>query len=125
MVVAFDVAELVGVDVEADVGDVVEVFAGDEPDDFTDFALGKVAGEIAKGGFVHFFVGGQLGGVVEGGALGVGEERAGAIVVEGVEFGFVHVGFDREGTADVQAKVTDVDAGDLLADEESRFVGQN
>src|SRR5579863_10420560 len=37
-----DVAQHVGVDVQADVGHVVEVLAGDEPHDFADVALGKV-----------------------------------------------------------------------------------
>jgi hypothetical protein len=61
-------------DVESDVGDVVEVLAGNEPDDLADLAFGIEAGEAGKGCGVDFFVAGELGDVVKGGAVGVGEK---------------------------------------------------
>jgi hypothetical protein len=44
-----DVAEHVGVDVEADVGHVVNVLAGDEPDNLADGALGVMFCETREG----------------------------------------------------------------------------
>jgi len=56
------------------VGDVVDVLAGDAPDDLADVALGPEASEAGEGRGVDFFIAGELGDVVEGGAVGVGEE---------------------------------------------------
>jgi hypothetical protein len=39
-----DIAEHVRMDVQADIGEVVEMFAGHEPDDLADFTLGIEAG---------------------------------------------------------------------------------
>ena len=70
-------------DVESDVGDVVNVLAGDAPDDLADLAFGPEAGEAGEGCGVDFLVAGELGDVVEGGALGVSEEGTGGGSVRG------------------------------------------
>src|SRR6185437_9388471 len=57
-------------------------------------------------------------------ALRIAEERTGAVLLKGVELGFVERGLDDEGAADVHAELADVDAGDLLAHEELRLQGQ-
>ena len=43
-----DVAKHVGVNVQTDIGQVVEMLARHKPDDFADFTLGIIAGERAK-----------------------------------------------------------------------------
>ena len=104
-------------DVEADVGHVVEVLAGDEPDDLADLALGVVPGHARKSVRVDAFSLGQLSHIVQQGALGVGKKRAGAVLLEGIEFGLIHRGFDGERAADVDAEKTDVNARHLFANE--------
>jgi len=91
-----DVAKHVGMDVEADVGDVIQVLAGDKPDDLADLAFGIVTGHAGKRVRANFFVAGQLGYIVQRRALGVGKKRADTILIERIEFGFVHRGFDGE-----------------------------
>ena len=60
-----EVAEHVGMDVQADVGDVVDVFAGHQPDDFADGALGVVAAQNRECFRIYLFVARQLGDVVK------------------------------------------------------------
>src|SRR5271165_7090238 len=81
-----DVAEHVGMNVEAEVGEVVEVFAGHEPDDFADGAFGVEAGHAGEGAGLDLLVSGEFGDIVERGAFGVGEQRTVAIPVERIEF---------------------------------------
>jgi hypothetical protein len=52
-------------DVQSDVGDVVDVFAGYQPDDFADLAFGVEAGHAGERFGVHLFVSGEFGDVVE------------------------------------------------------------
>ena len=110
--------------VQADVGDVVEMLGGGQPDDFADGALGIMAAQTGEGFEADFFLLGQLSDVIECGAFGFGENRAGAVVRERVEFGLVHGFLDGEGAADVHAEEADVDARDLLANEDLGFAGQ-
>ena len=60
-----DVAQHVGMNVEADVGHVVQMLAGHEPDDFADGALRVMLGHSREGVGIHFFVAGQFGNVVQ------------------------------------------------------------
>jgi hypothetical protein len=62
------------------------VFAGDEPDDLADGAFGVEAGHTGEGAGVDLLVSCELGDIVERGAFGIGEERAVAVAIEGVEF---------------------------------------
>ena len=55
--------------------------------------------------------------IVESGALGIGEQRAIAVLLERIEFGLVHRGFDGERTADIEAKETNVGASYLFPNE--------
>ena len=43
-----DVAKHVGMDVQADVGHIVEMLARNQPDDFADLALGIIAAQAGK-----------------------------------------------------------------------------
>ena len=72
-------------DVQAEVGEVVEVFAGHEPDDLADDAFGVEAGNTGEGVGLNLLVSCDLGDIVERGAFGVGEERTIAVPIEGVD----------------------------------------
>jgi len=54
-------------DVQADVGHVVKMFAGDEPDDFANFALGKIFCQLRECFRTDFFLPGQFSGVIQRG----------------------------------------------------------
>src|SRR6516165_10130820 len=99
-----NVAEHVRMDVQADVGHVVDVLAGDEPDDFTDLTFSVMTGHAGKRIGVNLLLFGELRDVVESGALGVGEQRAIAVLLKRIEFGLVHRGFDGERTTYIDAK---------------------
>lgn len=122
---AADVAEHVGVDVETDVGDVVDVFAGDEPDDVAYLALGIVPCHAVKSCLVYLFIPRQGGDIVQCRSLGIGEKRADAIVFQSVKFGLIQRLANGERPADVHAKKADIDPGYLLADEHDHLFGQN
>lgn len=102
-------------DVHAEVGEVVEVFAGHEPYDLADCAFGVEAGYSSECAGFDLLVSCELGDIVERGAFGVGEERTVAVPIEGVEFIDVHRRFGREESADIHAEQTDVDTRHLFA----------
>src|SRR5215475_6482770 len=104
-------------DVQADVGHVVYVLAGDEPDDFTDLAFGVMPGHAGKRIGADLLLFAELRDIVESGALGVGEQRAIAVLLERIEFGLVYRCFDGERTTDIDAKETNVGAGYLFPNE--------
>jgi hypothetical protein len=51
-----EVAKHIRMNIETDIGQVVDVLARDKPDDLADFALGIVAGQCAKGIWINSFV---------------------------------------------------------------------
>jgi len=51
-----EVTEHVRMDVQTDVGHVVEVLAGDKPDDFADLPFGIIAGQASKSVRAHLFI---------------------------------------------------------------------
>jgi hypothetical protein len=51
-----DVAEHVRMDVQTDIGDIVKVLAGDQPDDLADLAFGIVAGHASKRARLDLFL---------------------------------------------------------------------
>jgi hypothetical protein len=108
-------------DVQAYVGHVVDVLAGDEPDDFTDLAFGEMPGHAGKRIGVDLLLPGELRDIVKSGALGVGEQRAIAVLLERIEFGLVHRGFDGERTTDIDAKEANVGASYLFPNEHDRL----
>ena len=112
-----NVAEHVRMDVQSDVGHVVDVLARDEPDDFTDLAFGVMPGHAGKRFGVDLFLLGELRDIVESSALGVGEQRAIAVLLERIEFGLLHRSFDGERTTDIDAKETNVGPGHLFPNE--------
>src|SRR6266566_5669506 len=71
-----ELAEAVRTDVEAVVGQVVEVLACNEPDDVADLALTVVAGKSCECIHVDLLLGREFGRVVQRGALGIGEQWA-------------------------------------------------
>ncbi len=95
-------------DVHAEVGEVVEVFAGHEPYDLADCAFGVEAGyssECAGVDLLNSLVSSVD--IVERGAFSAsGEERTVAVPIEGVEFIDVHRRFGREESADIHAEQT-------------------
>lgn len=112
-----DVAKHVGVDVEANIGHVVDMLAGDQPDNLADLTLGVIAGQTGKSLRVNPLVPGQLGDIVQCCAFRVGEEGMGAVLGQGVELGLVHGALDCEVSANVDAEEADVDMRYLLADQ--------
>src|SRR5215471_15633673 len=76
-----DVAEHVGMDVQADIGHVVNMFAGHEPDDLADPAFRIIAGQASKGVRADLLVRCQLGHVIQCCALGIAKERTGSVLL--------------------------------------------
>ena len=105
-------------DVQTDVGHVVEMLAGDKPDDLADLAFRIITGHADKGLRVGLLVPGQLGYIVQRCALLIGKKNARAVLLQRIEFGFVHRRFDRERSTDVDAEKTDVDTRHLLTNEQ-------
>ena len=64
-----DLAPHIRVDVQSNIRHVVSMFAGDEPDDLADRALGIMARHAGKSVRVHLLVPGQLGPIKKGCAL--------------------------------------------------------
>ena len=56
--------------VETEVGEVVEVFAGHQPDDLAGSAFGAEAGHSGEGAGLDLLVSRELGEIVEHGAFG-------------------------------------------------------
>src|ERR1700684_792058 len=99
-----NVAKHVGVDGQAEGGQVVDVFAGDEPDELADGMFGVEAGHMGEGAGLDLLVCRELSDIVEHSAFGIGEEWAVAVPIKGVELGFVDRCLDREGAADIHAE---------------------
>src|SRR6516225_11964608 len=100
------------------------MLAGDEPDDFTNLAFGIIARQPRKAVWTDLLSVCQLGHIVERRALGVGEKRAGGVMLQGFELGLVHRFFDRGPATNVYAEKTHVDPSHLLANEEDEFSPQ-
>src|SRR5882724_6360794 len=120
-----DVTEHVRMDVQTDVGHVVEMLAGDQPDDFADLAFGIIAGHAGKSLRVGLLVSGQLGYIVQCCALSIDKKSARAVLLQRIEFGFIHRRFDRERSTDVDAEKTDVDTRHLFTNEQGGLCRQH
>src|SRR5262245_10652253 len=70
------VTEHVRMNVQADIGHVVQVFAGHKPDDLADRAFGVMSAHADEGVRVDLFVSCQLRHIVECGAVRIREKRA-------------------------------------------------
>ena len=116
-----EVAEHVRVDVQSDVGEIVNVFGGHQPHNLANLAFGKMAGQAREGVRVHLFLPGQLGHVIQRGAFGLGKKIAGAILIQRVELGFIKRRLDRKRPADINAKKTDIEPRHLLAYEQDQL----
>src|SRR5437588_139260 len=77
-----------------------------------------MAGHARKSVRLNFFVPRQLSYVVQHRAFCVSKLSAGAVLIERVEFRFLHHRFDGEGAADIDAEKAEVEARHLLADEQ-------
>src|ERR1700730_3214250 len=113
-----DVTEHVRMDVQADIGHVVEVLTGNKPDDLADLAFGVIAGDVRKAVRVNLFVLCQRRHIVQSCALRIGKKSARAVLLQGIELGFIHRRFDRERPANIYAEPTDVDTRHLLTNEQ-------
>jgi hypothetical protein len=60
-----DVAEHIRMDVQTDIGHIVKMFAGNEPDDLADRTFGIMAGHASKSVWVNLFIFGQLRHIVQ------------------------------------------------------------
>src|SRR5581483_8339439 len=70
-----DVAEHVRMDVQSDVGHVVEMFSCNKPDYFADLAFGIILGHACKGVWVDRLVPCKFRHIVQRRALCIGKER--------------------------------------------------
>ena len=82
--------------IQAEAGEVVEVFPGHQPDDFADCPPGVEAGQAREGGGLDFPILYRLGNVVECDAFRFREQRTVVIPVKGIEFLDVSLQFGRE-----------------------------
>ena len=119
-----DVAHHIGVNIQADIRQVVEVLSGDEPHNLADLTFGIVARKAGESLGCDPLLFGQLTHVVERRALGFGEQRTGAVMFQCVEFYLVHRFLNAEPAAYVHAELADVDARDLLTNEEHELSRQ-
>jgi hypothetical protein len=67
-------------DVQADIGQVVHMLTGDEPDDLADRALGIMSGHAGKRARIPNFLSRQFRHVVQHGAFRIGKQRAGFVL---------------------------------------------
>ena len=108
-------------DVQPDIGHVVEMLAGDKPNDLADFAFGIVAAKAGESFRADLFLFRELRHVVERGAVRVGKERARVVFVQRIKLGFIHRRFDWERPGDIDAEKTGVDSRDLMSDEQDHL----
>src|SRR5262245_60359534 len=94
LLLSTDFTEHVRMDIQTDIGHVVNVLAGNQPDDLADLAFGKMGRQASERVGVNLFVLCQFRHVVQCRALCIGKERARPVLVQGIEFGLVHGGFD-------------------------------
>src|SRR5215475_7326782 len=85
-----DITEHIRMNVQSDVGHVVEMFAGDKPDDLANLALGVIIRHTSKLFGVSLLIFCQLRYIVQSRALSIVEQRAGAVLFKRVEFGLIH-----------------------------------
>src|SRR5260370_6412484 len=104
--------------VQTYVGHVVQMLAGNEPDDLADLTLGIMAGDARKSVGVNLLVLCQLRHVLEGGAFCVRKKSTRAVFIERVEFRLAHHLFDRERATDIHAETANVDLHHVLAGEQ-------
>src|SRR5262245_35337323 len=96
-----DRAEAVGADAQRQVDEVVVVLERVQPRDLDDLAVVEVPAQRLEGGVAHALVARRLVDVVERGTLALGEERARAVLGEGVELLERHVMLEGDGLPDV------------------------
>src|SRR5215510_11477554 len=118
------VTEHVRMNVQADIGHVVQVFAGHKPDDLADRAFGVMSAHAGEGVRVYLFVSCQLRHIVECGAVRIRKKRAGPVLFQRIEFCLIHRSFVGERPANVDAEKADVDASYLFADEHNSLAWQ-
>src|SRR5215471_6584273 len=118
------VTEHVRMNVQADIGHVVQVFARHKPDDLADGAFGVMFAHAGEGVRVDFFVPCQFRHIVECGAVRIREKRARPVFFQRIEFGLIHRSFDGERPANVDAEKADVDASYLFPDEHNSLAWQ-
>src|SRR5215475_8266736 len=118
------VTEHVRMNVQADIGHVVQVFAGHNPDDLADRAFGVMSAHAGEGVRIDFFVSCQLRHIVECGAVRIRKKRACPVFFQRIEFRLIHRSFDGERPANVDAEKADVGASYLFADEHNSLALQ-
>ena len=110
--------------VQTEIGHVIDVLAGDEPDDLANLAVGIMSLQARKCPRVNFLAHRQLADVIERGTFCLAEKQARAVLIERVEFCFVHRLLDHEGATDIHTESASVDLGNTLAYEEDKFTKQ-
>jgi hypothetical protein len=75
-----DVAEHIRMDAQTDIGHIIKMFAGNEPDDLADRTFGIMAGHASKSVSVNLFIFGQLRHIVQCRAFCVRKKRARAVL---------------------------------------------
>ena len=105
-------------DVQTDIRHVVQMFAGNKPDDLADRSFGIMTGHASKGVGINPLVFGQFCYVIQCRALGIGKKRACAVLLQRIEFGLVHRRLDRERPADIHAEKADIDPRHLFPNEQ-------
>src|SRR4029453_18534242 len=90
-----EITEHIRMDVQTDVGHIVKMFTDTHADDLTDLPLGIMARQASKSLRVNLFILCQLGHIIECCPFCVGKKRVRAILLQPVEFGFIHGSFNR------------------------------
>src|SRR5262245_23940350 len=111
-------------DVQADIGHVVQVFASDKPDDLADRTRGIMSAHAGESVRVDLFVFCQLRHIVQCGAFRIRKKRTGPVFIQRIELGLVHGRFYGERPANVHAEQADVDARYLFPDQQNSFPWQ-
>ena len=91
-------------DVQTDIGHVVNVLAGNNPDDLADIAVGIIAGHASKSVRVNLFIPCQLCHVVQRWALCICKASARTVLLQRIEFSFIHRRFDHDRAGDIHAE---------------------
>ena len=104
-------------DVQTDIGHVVNVFAGDKPDDLTDFAFRPMTRQPCERVGIDLFRRRQFRRIVQRRAFRFGKERTRPVILQRIELRFVHGRLDHDRPANVHTEQADVEPRDLLANE--------
>src|SRR5215813_1649 len=119
-----NVTKHVRMNVQADIGHVVQVFACHKPDDLADRAFGVMSAHASEGIRLDVFVSCQLRHIVECGSVCIREKRARPVFFQRIEFGLIHRSFNGERPANVDVEKADVDASYLFSDEHNSLAWQ-